>query len=69
MDEGVGSCLFKESSNREILESVLKFDEGKGCEHHAWVIMTNHVHLLFNTFCPTGISHPSVEIHLIKTDW
>ncbi len=52
LDEGAGSCLLKESPNREILEGVLKFDEGKGCEHHAWVIMPNHVHLLFKPLAP-----------------
>ncbi|RYD49769.1 MAG: hypothetical protein EOP85_00985 [Verrucomicrobiaceae bacterium] len=52
LDGCEGSCLFREAQNREILEAVLMFDEGAKVEHHAWVIMPNHVHLLFKPLAP-----------------
>lgn len=47
LDEGVGSCLFKYLENRRIMEEVLLRFQGDRVEYHAWVIMPNHVHLLF----------------------
>ncbi|CAN5736862.1 transposase [soil metagenome] len=47
LDEGAGSCLFKDPENRKILEEVLLRFQGDRVEHHAWVVMPNHVHLLF----------------------
>lgn len=47
LDQGTGSCLFREKSKRLLLENVLMFHHGERYEHHAWVIMPNHVHLLF----------------------
>lgn len=52
LDGCEGSCILQKSSNREILEAVLMFDEGTKVEHHAWVIMPNHVHLLFKPLAP-----------------
>jgi REP element-mobilizing transposase RayT len=48
LDEGAGSCLFRDASRRRILEEVLMRFQGIRVEHHAWVIMPNHVHLLFS---------------------
>lgn len=47
LDEGHGSCLLRDPEPRAILEDCLRFDEGTRVEHHAWVIMPNHLHLLF----------------------
>ena len=52
LDEGAGSCLLQDSENRAHLEFVLNYDQGKGATHHAWVIMPNHVHLLFTPHEP-----------------
>jgi len=52
LDEGAGSCLFKEPANRKILEETLMHDQGGKVIHHAWVIMPNHVHLLFTPTYP-----------------
>ncbi|GAA5130041.1 transposase [Luteolibacter yonseiensis] len=52
LDAGAGSCLLRDSTNRGILEKILMFDEGRKYEHHAWVIMPNHVHLLFKPLAP-----------------
>lgn len=47
LDQGAGSCLFRDPSARGILSEVLMKFHGDRVEHHAWVIMPNHVHLLF----------------------
>ena len=52
LDAGAGSCLLRDPSNREILEKILMFDDGRKHEHHAWVIMPNHIHLLFKPLAP-----------------
>ena len=48
LDEGVGSCVLKKRIYREEIEKVLMFSQGEKVEHEAWVIMPNHVHLLFS---------------------
>jgi putative transposase len=52
LDRGTGSCLLRESSARAILADVLMKFQGERYEHHAWVIMPNHVHLLFVPHTP-----------------
>lgn len=52
LDGCEGSCLLREFANRRILEAILMFDEGNKVEHHAWVIMPNHLHLLFKPLAP-----------------
>jgi len=48
LDQGAGSCLLQDSGNRQILEDALMRFHGEKVVHHAWVIMPNHVHLLFS---------------------
>lgn len=48
LDEGHGSCILADPENRSALEQTLMHDEGIRTIHHAWVIMPNHVHLLFS---------------------
>jgi REP element-mobilizing transposase RayT len=47
LDAGAGSCIFRQPSHRKLLEEILMRDQGPRVEHEAWVIMPNHVHLLF----------------------
>ncbi|MEO5713515.1 MAG: transposase [Luteolibacter sp.] len=47
LDEGAGTCLLKDPGSRKILEETLMHDHDTRAIHHAWVIMPNHVHLLF----------------------
>jgi len=47
LDEGEGSCLLRDPAHRHILAEVLMKFQGERVEHHAWVIMPNHVHLIF----------------------
>ena len=53
MDAGVGSCIFKDARNREILQEVFLRDHGERAIFEAWVIMPNHVHALFLPKVPT----------------
>jgi putative transposase len=52
LDQGAGSCLLKETGNRHSLEEALMAHQGRKVEHHAWVIMPNHVHLIFTPLQP-----------------
>jgi REP element-mobilizing transposase RayT len=44
--------LLGDPNNRKILEDVLMHFQGERVEHHAWVIMPNHVHLIFTPRVP-----------------
>lgn len=52
LDQGAGSCLFRDPLNREILSAIFMHDQTNQAEQHAWVIMPNHVHLLFSPKIP-----------------
>lgn len=52
LDEGAGSCLLKDPACRRVVEDVLMHGQGRQVEHHAWVIMPNHLHLLFTPGLP-----------------
>jgi type I restriction enzyme R subunit len=52
LDQGAGSCLFRDPSARDILAGALMNFQGDRVEHHAWVVMPNHVHLLFTPGVP-----------------
>lgn len=52
LDQGSGSCLLRSPSNRLILETSLMRFQGTRVQHHAWVIMPNHLHLLFSPLAP-----------------
>mgnify|MGYP006149495475 FL=1 len=52
LDQGYGKCLLKGSVQRQILEAVLQHDHGTRAEFISWVIMPNHVHLLFRPMYP-----------------
>ena len=52
LDEGAGECLLKIPANRACLEEALMKFQGTKVEHHSWVIMPNHVHLVFTPLEP-----------------
>ena len=59
LDEGSGSCLLRDPQARQIIDETLMHDQDTRAVHHAWVIMPNHVHLLFT-------AHARLEV-LMKT--
>ena len=52
LDQGMGSCLFADPDARRVLAECLMRFEGERVFHQAWVIMPNHVHLLFSPKVP-----------------
>jgi REP element-mobilizing transposase RayT len=47
LDAGYGSCLLRAPAVREIVEGALRFFDGERYRLHAYVVMPNHVHVLF----------------------
>jgi putative transposase len=52
LDQGMGACLLADSQARLVLEDCLMRFQGERVKHEAWVIMPNHVHLLFSPLVP-----------------
>ena len=52
LDQGMGSCLFSDPDTRQVLADCLMRFEGERVFHQAWVIMPNHVHVLFKPNVP-----------------
>lgn len=49
LDLGSGSCLLRDPENASIAAECLKFFEDQKSRVHGWVVMPNHVHVLFET--------------------
>jgi len=47
LDSGLGSCLLKDSRFSQIVENALNHFDGARYDLHAFVVMPNHVHVLF----------------------
>jgi REP element-mobilizing transposase RayT len=47
LDEGHGSCIFREEANAAIVAGALQFFDGVRYQLHAWCVMPNHVHVMF----------------------
>lgn len=52
LDEGEGSCLLSDPQIRIRVEETLMNDHESRVDHHAWVVMPNHVHVLFSPRFP-----------------
>jgi hypothetical protein len=50
LDKGRGACHLQRPEVAKIVEDSFRFRDGKDYELRAWVIMPNHVHLLFQVF-------------------
>ncbi len=50
LDQGAGSCALRDATIRECVIGPLQNFDGMRYEHHAWVVMPNHVHVLFSPF-------------------
>ncbi|QQL44810.1 transposase [Sulfuriroseicoccus oceanibius] len=48
LDQGLGECCLRDPKVRAILEDVFMRGHGVVAALHAWVIMPNHVHLVFS---------------------
>jgi putative transposase len=48
LDKGCGSCLLRSAEYSAVLSETLMQENGKAVEQHAFVIMPNHIHVLFS---------------------
>jgi REP element-mobilizing transposase RayT len=47
LDRGRGECLLRRPELAKLVEDALRFHHGKHYDLRAWVVMANHVHVLF----------------------
>ena len=47
LDKGRGECLLRQPRLATLVEGAFRFYHGKDYELRAWVVMPNHVHVLF----------------------
>jgi len=50
LDKGRGTCHLQRPEIAKLVEDSFRFRDGEDYELRAWVIMPNHVHLLFKVF-------------------
>lgn len=62
MDAGHGACLLRDPAVATIVEEALLRFHGERYRLHAWVVMPNHVHVLFKTL-------PGQEMAKIVWGW
>jgi len=48
LDKSRGECHLRRPEIGNLVDAALRFNHGKTYELHAWVVMPNHVHALFN---------------------
>jgi putative DNA methylase len=56
LDAGHGSCWLGRSSIADMVKGALLFNDSRHYRLHAWVIMPNHVHVLFQAIPPHELS-------------
>ena len=47
LDAGHGACVLRQAAGATIVAEALRYFEGTRCQMFSWVIMPNHVHVLF----------------------
>ncbi len=52
LDAGAGSCLLARPENARIVSDALKYFDGQRYRLGAWVVMPNHVHVVFTAIAP-----------------
>jgi type I restriction enzyme R subunit len=56
LDQGSGSCLLRDSAHSKIVADALRHFHGERYEIATFVIMPNHVHILFRPLAHFGLS-------------
>jgi len=46
LDQGYGSCIFRDDKNASIVAGALRFFDRVRYRLHAWCVMPNHVHVM-----------------------
>ena len=67
LDQGLGSCVFLDSDARGVLKNCLVRFEGDRVLQHAWVIMPNHLHVLFSPLVPMAKLIQAWKSHSART--
>ena len=60
LDSGIGHCWLRDARVAEVVEQALLYSDGSHYRLHAWVLMPNHVHVLFTPiqgYTLSGILH------------
>jgi len=61
LDQGKGDCTLRRPDIGALVDGAFRFYHGKRCELRAWVVMPNHVHVLFKV--------GDTPMSRIVTDW
>jgi len=64
LDQGSGSCWLAEPSVAMVVEGAISFLDERKYHLHAWVVMPNHVHILFS---PMAGSTLAAVAHSLKS--
>ena len=56
LDGGEGACHLRHPAVAEVVEGALQVFDGERYHLHAWVVMPNHVHVLFTPRPGHGVS-------------
>lgn len=64
MDDGYGECLLKDRTVRRIVEESFEYIDKNMAIVHAYVIMPNHIHAVFETLGETNIQQ---VMHCLKS--
>ncbi|OAM88553.1 transposase [Termitidicoccus mucosus] len=56
LDEGMGSCVLRDTKASKIMADALAHFEGERCHQIAFIVMPNHVHTLFATLNGARVS-------------
>lgn len=56
VDAGHGACILKEPELAEMIERAFLHFDGERYRLHAWVVMPNHFHVLFQPLAPYSMS-------------
>ena len=64
LDAGHGSCILAERENREIVGNAILHFDGRRYDVYSFVVMPNHVHVLF---CPFAENPLSCILHTWKS--
>jgi len=69
LDEGYGDCWLKNPKIAQLVIETLKYFDRKRYSLHAWCIMPNHVHVVFNVIStgPESLSDLSPILHSWKS--
>ncbi len=62
LNQGHGSCLFRDPENAALLQSALRLFDGKRYDLLAWCVMPNHAHVVLKT-------HPGETLEKILHSW